>query len=425
MGRGRRRAASRWAGARRDDTAPPRRAARAVSTRSTPIRASPPSSGTSTSEGGAGCDPADPRFVETVGVFGVIEAGGRDRGAPQRLPRRARPPAGARGGSRLAAPSPAMRSRSWPSSTTPSCSRRAGRRRWSITAGSGEVCSIRPGSTSCWTGWRRLRLPSGSPPTPAGGPAPAPRPRPAPPPAPPGRWERIRDGAFTAVIVALGVLWYGFWTAVVVSIAGAILFGWFEEEVKPPPAKVKAVKVDRERCVVTATVQARRRLKRLNVVVDGNLRNGDPLGSANFKLGPIERGRNDAGRRPSRPATVPLAPSLHGPGAPDVALTRRQGRRGDLAVQGRRQESRGFDDRTRAMTLPGPSRTIIVEPIEQPGSPSARRPSPSASPPPSRFRSPRRLPPSPLRPSASARRSRRGAPHEAGHRQPAQAASIR
>ena len=34
-----------------------------------------------------------------------------------------------------------------------------------------------------------------------------------------------------------------------------------------------------------------------------------------------------------------------------------------------RQKRREIDDRTRAMTLPGPSRTIIVEPIEQPGQP--------------------------------------------------------
>ncbi len=50
-------------------------------------------------------------------------------------------------------------------------------------------------------------------------------------------------------------------------------------------------------------------------------------------------------------------------------------------VQGGCQESVARGDPTVAMTLPGPSRTIIVEPIEQPGrAPAPREPAPEREP---------------------------------------------
>ena len=105
-----------------------------------------------------------------------------------------------------------------------------------------------------------------------------------------GQW--LGQAAVIAVAVIASVLWYGGIAAFVVMMAGGILFGWFEEEPVPRPAKVLAVEMDRERCVLSATIRSRRNLEQLNVNVYGNLRNGDSLGSHNFKLGPIRRGRS-------------------------------------------------------------------------------------------------------------------------------------
>ena len=125
-------------------------------------------------------------------------------------------------------------------------------------------------------------------------PASAPRAVPPAPPAP--RWKRaastIGNALVMVVVGAFMVGWYGMWLAMGVMIVGGILFGWFDTEAEPAPAKVVEVRVDRERCVITATFDSSRRFEQLNVLVDGNLRNGDPLGEKNFKVGPVVKGRS-------------------------------------------------------------------------------------------------------------------------------------
>ncbi|MBM3668242.1 MAG: hypothetical protein FJW90_12395 [Actinobacteria bacterium] len=145
---------------------------------------------------------------------------------------------------------------------------------------------------------------SPTPPSPTPPPTTPPPPATSPPPEP-GRLERLGAGvvrvgqwlgqaAVIALVVLFSIAWYGGIAAICVMMAGGILFGWFgfDEEPAPRPAKVLAVRMDRERCVLSATIQARRKLEQLNVVVTGNLRNGDSLGSHRSKLGPLRKGRN-------------------------------------------------------------------------------------------------------------------------------------
>ena len=127
-------------------------------------------------------------------------------------------------------------------------------------------------------------------------PPPASAPRAVPPAPPAPRWKRaastIGNALVMVVVGAFMVGWYGMWLAMGVMMVGDILFGWFDTEAEPAPAKVVEVRVDRERCVITATFDSSRRFEQLNVLVDGNLRNGDPLGEKNFKVGPVVKGRS-------------------------------------------------------------------------------------------------------------------------------------
>ncbi len=245
-------------------------------------------------------DHSDPCFVELAGVCGVIEAAGRLE--VHRVGFRAE----------RARPVALVAGRRWPSHAREAVEELAGLYAAEVLEATDAsqvlgYCRERGGVLDMPQLDRLLEEveeppepefvavgPGLPPPVPAGVP-PIPAPVPVPDPESP-RWRRAmsRAGEVLGMVVfgIFAVGWYGFWAYVVVSIVGGLLFGWFETEPERRPAKVLAVEIDRERCVISATLASRRRFKRLNLVVDGNLRNGDPLGEHNFKVGPVKRGRS-------------------------------------------------------------------------------------------------------------------------------------
>ncbi len=175
------------------------------------------------------------------------------------------------------------------------------------------------------------------------------------------------------LVFALAMLGFG------VGVVGGILFGWFETEPRKPPARVESVQFDRERCVIHANVVARRRLGHLDLRVAGRLGNGDGMGHFEERVGPVERGRSRI--LVAKPDSS-LCRSHHTfttrvrPVWPELKGKPSRGEIGAVASGIPRAT-----DRTRAMTLPGPSRTIIVEPIEQPErSPAQPDPEPATEP---------------------------------------------
>ena len=195
---------------------------------------------------------------------------------------------------------------------------------------------------------------------------------PPPPPAEPeGRARRILHGVGHAVYVGfLGlfiVLWYGMWAAVVISIAGAILFGWGDEKPWKAPARVERVLADRSKCRVEAVVRARRPVQRLHLGIVGIRDSGERIRACDPRRRAGAEGNIDGPRRGDDAAAVPIAGAVHGPHSRGVRGEGSRSRRPDhLRADRPCQEDRLTTDPIKAMTLPGPSRTIIVEPIEQP-----------------------------------------------------------
>ena len=195
-------------------------------------------------------------------------------------------------------------------------------------------------------------------------PASAPRAVPPAPPAP--RWKRaastIGNALVMVVVGAFMVGWYGMWLAMGVMMVGGILFGWFDTEAEPAPAKVVEVRVDRERCVITATFDSSRRFEQLNVLVDGNLRNGDPLGEKNFKVGPVAKGRSQlVVARPDPPSVARAITSACGCSRGGTTWSARPSRAGP----GSRAAARGAQP-LRAVRLEAAD-AEVEEPVLDPG----------------------------------------------------------
>ena len=130
------------------------------------------------------------------------------------------------------------------------------------------------------------------------------RPSPPPPaPAPPEptgarrALNRIGDAIVLLLVGLFSLLWYGMWAALAVSLVGGFLFGWFDDEAGPPPARVTKVRVDRTRCEVDAVVLARRPMRHLRLRVAGFDSSGKDLGQLTRDVGKVPPGRS----------TVPVA----------------------------------------------------------------------------------------------------------------------
>ena len=117
---------------------------------------------------------------------------------------------------------------------------------------------------------------------------------PPPPGEPEGRARRILHGVGHAVYVGfLGlfiVLWYGMWAGVVISIAGAIIFGWGDEPSWKAPARVERVLADRSKCRVDAVVRARRPVQELHLQIVAIRSPAKDLGRATRAVGAAPKG---------------------------------------------------------------------------------------------------------------------------------------
>ena len=195
---------------------------------------------------------------------------------------------------------------------------------------------------------------------------------PPPPPAEPeGRARRILHGVGHAVFVGffglLFVLWYGMWAArgdldcrghplrlgrrAIVEGAGESGAG-LGRPLEMPGRRGRASET-----AGSGAPPADRG--------DQPLREGsracDPGGR------PRTEGLIDGSRGEDETAAVPLAGAVHGPRPCRVRSAPGRSRRADhLEAARRRQEGRRSADSIKVMTLPGPSRTIIVEPIKRP-----------------------------------------------------------
>ena len=195
---------------------------------------------------------------------------------------------------------------------------------------------------------------------------------PPPPPAEPeGRARRILHGVGHAAYVGFFglfiVLWYGFWAAVVISIAGAIFFGWWRREAMEGAGEGGAgaggpLEMPGRGSGESETSGAEASSRhRWHPRLGREIRACDPRRRAGAE------GNIDGPRRGDDAAAVPVAGAVHGPHSRGVRGEGSRSRRPDhLRADRPCQEDRLTTDPIKAMTLPGPSRTIIVEPIEQP-----------------------------------------------------------
>ena len=211
------------------------------------------------------------------------------------------------------------------------------------------------------------------------------------------RYRRILERVGELFLLALGgvaaLFWYGMWAGILIALAGGILFGWGDEHFKAP-ARVERVFADRSSCRVDAVVRARRRPAAPPPPHRRHQpgRQGSRSSDARRRLGP--EGNLEGAGGGDEAAALRLAASDHGPRPSRVREEGRSRRPGDHETQARRcQEAGRSSDRSSAMTFPGPSRTIIVEPIERP----ERSPAPTPD------REPERTPaPGPDRPTEPA-----------------------
>jgi hypothetical protein len=91
----------------------------------------------------------------------------------------------------------------------------------------------------------------------------------------------------------------------------------------PPrsPIEIASVGSDRELCIVTATIEARRPMRRARVALVGRDPRGEALGVAAYAVGPMTRGRGEhvVARIPPRACRDPRVDAELYP-----SLTRRQ-----------------------------------------------------------------------------------------------------
>ncbi|MGA8217283.1 MAG: hypothetical protein WB771_01865 [Solirubrobacterales bacterium] len=90
----------------------------------------------------------------------------------------------------------------------------------------------------------------------------------------------------------LALLWYGFWAAVVVGVAGAIFFGWGDEKPWRAPARVDRVIADRSKCRVDAVVRARRSIQELHLRIVAISHSGKDLARTTRAVGAVPKGRS-------------------------------------------------------------------------------------------------------------------------------------
>ena len=83
----------------------------------------------------------------------------------------------------------------------------------------------------------------------------------------------------------------------VISIAGAILFGWGDEPSWKAPARVERVLADRSKCRVDAVVRARRPVQELHLQIVAISHSGKDLGRTTRAVGAAPKGSS----------TVPVA----------------------------------------------------------------------------------------------------------------------
>ena len=126
-----------------------------------------------------------------------------------------------------------------------------------------------------------------------------------PPPAgqPDGRsrLQRIGEAAMIGLFWAFAAIWYAFWAAVVIFIAGAILFGWGDEKQWKAPARVERVLADRSKCRVDAVVRTTRSLNQLRLGIVAISHSGKNLGRATTVIHDVAKGTSRVKVREMRP----------------------------------------------------------------------------------------------------------------------------
>ena len=131
----------------------------------------------------------------------------------------------------------------------------------------------------------------------------------APPASPPAEPEsrtmsalhKLGHAVLYGFVGLFALVWYGSWAAVVVGVAGAIIFGWGDEKPWKAPARVERVVANRTKCRVDAVVQARRSIDELHLQIVAISHSGKDLARVTRAVGAIQKGRS----------TVPVAGMRH------------------------------------------------------------------------------------------------------------------
>ena len=76
----------------------------------------------------------------------------------------------------------------------------------------------------------------------------------------------------------------------VISVAGAILFGWGDEPSWKAPARVERALADRSKCRVDAVVRAKRPVQELHLQIVAISRSGKDLGRTTRAVGAAPKG---------------------------------------------------------------------------------------------------------------------------------------
>ena len=113
--------------------------------------------------------------------------------------------------------------------------------------------------------------------------------------------QRIGEAAMFGFFGVLTVLWYAFWAVVVVSIAGAIFFGWGDGKPWKAPARVERVLADRSKCRVDAVVRTTRPLNELHLGIAAISHSGKNLGRATTVIHDVAKGTSRVKVREMRP----------------------------------------------------------------------------------------------------------------------------
>ena len=94
------------------------------------------------------------------------------------------------------------------------------------------------------------------------------------------------------ILGLLGLVYYGVIAMIVIGIPAGMIFGWFDEERTPLPAKVTSVTVDRERCRVGVELKAKQPVDRVIVRLGARLADGRGIGHDVIALKDLPAGRS-------------------------------------------------------------------------------------------------------------------------------------